>query len=406
MTLILIISPLNQLVRKEFKAMRKIFVYVSSVLCLALIVSCAISVKADNSRYVISAKAGGVSMVSGQVTITRKNTKSAVALTAKDQIEAGDIVTTASDGRAEITLNPGSYLRIGENSSFEFTTTILEDLRLKLLKGSAVFEATGGEYLAIRIEVTTPQTVVSLVKKGIYRLNVTSDDTEIQVWKGEAQVGSGIALKVKSGKTLTIGSSDAGIAKLDKKDQDSLDLWSKSRAKFFADERDKLEKKDVRQAMSSFYGGYGRSLGGFPFYGAWLSNAGTFGCRYFIPFDPWAWSSPYGFNYFNAGFGWSFFSGLPFWGSYYCPYTCNSYATPIYTGVNNGNTNGSNTGNGNVTSKGNGIIRDSRGPSPRQIIDEPSIPTRPVDRSPSPPLSIPSGNSPTKTERPATTKIP
>lgn len=383
--------------------MRKFFVYISSMLCLALIVSCAVSVKADNSRYVISAKAGGVSLVSGQVTVTRKN-NTAATLTAKDQIEAGDIVTTGSDGRAEITLNPGSYLRIGENTSFEFTTTILEDLRLKLLKGSAVVEATGGDYLAIRIEVTTPQTVVNLVKKGIYRLNVTSNDTEVQVWKGEAQVGSGMALKVKSGRTLTIGSSDAGISKLDKKDQDSLDLWSKTRAKFFADERDKLEKKDVRQAMSSFYGGYGRSLGGFPFYGAWLSGAGTFGCRYFIPFDPWAWSSPYGFSYFNAGFGWSFFSGLPFWGSYYCPYTCNSYGTPYYTGVNNGNTNGSGTSNGNSTSKGNGIIRDTRGPSPRQIFDQPNVPSMPksspIDRSPSPPLAIPSGNSTTKTGRP------
>jgi hypothetical protein len=37
-------------------------------------------------------------------------------------------------------LNPGSYIRLAENSSFEFLTTSLDDLQLKLSDGSAMLE--------------------------------------------------------------------------------------------------------------------------------------------------------------------------------------------------------------------------------------------------------------------------
>lgn len=322
--------------------MRKFFNYLSATTCFVLIAFCAVYVKADTPRYVISAKAGGVNIVTGQVTLTSKKDKSQSALTTKDKLEAGDIITTGSDGRVEITLNPGSYLRLGENSSLELTTTNLDDLRLQLFKGNAVVEAAGGDDLAIVITVNTPQTKVSLVRKGIYRLNVADSATEVQVWKGQAEVGNGVATKVKGSNKLIVGSTNAGTSKLDKKAQDSLDSWSKERAKFLADERSKLEKKTVVQSMSSFYNGFGSFFSSFPFYGAWLYSFR--GCYLFVPFDAWAWSSPYGFNYFDASFGGSFFGGLP-WGSYYCPYRCGGgggfYNNPIYTGSGgNGNGNG------------------------------------------------------------------
>lgn len=369
--------------------MRKFFNYLSATTCFVLVVFCVVSVKADTSRYVISAKAGGVNIVTGQVTVTSKKDKSQTALTTKDKLEAGDIITTGTDGRVEITLNPGSYLRIGENSSLELTTTNLDDLRLQLLKGNAVVEAAGGDDLAIVITITTPQTKISLVRKGIYHLNVADSATEVQVWKGQAEVGNGIATKVKGGNKIIVGSTNAGTSKLDKKAQDSLDLWSKERAKFLADERSKLEKKSVVQSMSSFYNGFGNYFSSFPFYGAWLYSFR--GCYLFVPFDAWAWSSPYGFNYFDASFGGSFFGGLP-WGSYYCPYRCSGggggfYNNPIYTG-NGGSTNGGST----VMAPGRDSIKNGSMepikniPAPSQPIKMDTAPTIKPDDSPTRPI--------------------
>src|SRR5688572_22858507 len=94
---------------------------------------------AAGDRYVISAKAGGVNFVSGPVTVVRKNGRGG-ALIKGDSLEIGDVVSTGPDGKAEILLNPGSFLRLGGGASFEFKTTSLDDLRIDVGSGSAIFE--------------------------------------------------------------------------------------------------------------------------------------------------------------------------------------------------------------------------------------------------------------------------
>src|SRR5713226_9232782 len=58
----------------------------------------------NREKYVISAKAGAV--------------KSQL-LTAQEDLTAGDLVTTGAASDVEVLLNPGSYLRVAENSTFE-----------------------------------------------------------------------------------------------------------------------------------------------------------------------------------------------------------------------------------------------------------------------------------------------
>jgi hypothetical protein len=94
-------------------------------------------VSAATSSYVISAKAGGVNFVEGKVSVARKDGKSGLLLKS-DTVEIGDKVTTGADGKAEILLNPGSFVRLGANTEFEFQTTELDNLKLKLSAGSAI----------------------------------------------------------------------------------------------------------------------------------------------------------------------------------------------------------------------------------------------------------------------------
>ncbi|GEM_PF-802792 len=391
--------------------MNKLFKFASFSFCLALFVLCfsVVTTKADDvSRYVISAKAGAVNFLSGNVTVERKKDGTTSTLTSKDKINSGDVITTGATGRAEITLNPGSYLRVGENSVVEFTNTNLDNLILNLKKGSAIVEAAGSDSLSIVIEVVTPQTRAFLVKKGIYRINVMQEQTtQVQVWKGQAEIGTGTILKLKGSKQITIGATTADTVKLEKKTQDNFDLWSKDRAKTLADARQLMERKNVTLAMTNYYSGFRQSNWGFrmPMYGSWCfdSRLGNF---LFVPFDNWAWGSPYGFNYFDASFSWSFFGLLSPFG-YYCPYRCGSYGyDPIYNN-GGGNQNGGGGGGNTVTNDPNSPVKVRMSP-PSPTYREPSEPqrfptdSRPVVMPPSSPSSAPasapsnSGNSPVK----------
>ncbi len=145
------------------------------------------TVSSKGSLYVISAKAGGVNYVEGNVISTGKNKKGGLLLKG-DTVEIGDKVSTGANGKAEILLNPGSYIRLAENSSFEFLTTSLDDLRLRLSGGSAMFEVFADD--DFKIVVNTPKADFSIIKSGVYRISVLNDGSgKIAVWKGKARIG-------------------------------------------------------------------------------------------------------------------------------------------------------------------------------------------------------------------------
>jgi len=104
------------------------------------------SAQAQNrERFVISAHAGGVNVVTGPAALRTHGNGDWQPLTIKEDLETGDVVRTGLDGRVEMLLNPGSYLRIGENSEFELTDTSLENLEVRLVRGTAIVEVTGAD---------------------------------------------------------------------------------------------------------------------------------------------------------------------------------------------------------------------------------------------------------------------
>jgi hypothetical protein len=54
-------------------------------------------------------------------------------------------------------MNPGSYLRLAENSEFQFDDISLDHLKLRLTKGSAIIEATGVADMDLGVTVATPK---------------------------------------------------------------------------------------------------------------------------------------------------------------------------------------------------------------------------------------------------------
>ena len=245
-------------------------------------------------KWVITAEAGGVNHVEGGVNIARLAGKSGRLLRG-DSVDVGDRVTTESSGRAEILLNPGSYVRVAGDSEFEFKTTALEDVQLKLNKGSAIFEVFATN--DFRVVVEAPKMKADLIESGVYRMDVLSDGTSrLEVWKGKAEVAGSI---VKGGRFVNSGAGPVAVAKFDRDEKDEFELWSRSRAKELAKSNSELKNRDMRTAlMRSFIGGRWNTYNSF---GLWVFNP-RFGRYCFLPFG-WGWSSPYGYG-FGADIWW------------------------------------------------------------------------------------------------------
>jgi len=270
------------------------------VFCCAAIVTSA----QDREKHLISARAGGINFVAGDVTLKHSGGAESRRLSVKDDLKGGDIVRTGAGGQIEVLLNPGSYFRVGENSEFELVRAALDDLRLKLNGGSGVVEATGYDGLDLAITVNTPQARIQIIRSGIYRFNLLpSGVTEVVVQKGRALVGEGSATIVKGGKLARVGAGGVEVAKLEKKDRDTLDLWSRERGKELAKANQKLSTRNVNTLLASarsdslFSSSFARS-------GVWFWNARG-NCYTFLPFAS-QWRSPYGHWYDNQ-LGWGGF---------------------------------------------------------------------------------------------------
>lgn len=253
---------------------------------------------AAGDKWVITAKAGGVNHVQGSVNITRQDAKSGLLLKG-DAVEVGDRVSTGADGRAEILLNPGSYLRVAESSTFQFETTQLEDLEILVTRGSVMLEVFAAN--DFKVAVTTPKNRYDLVESGVYRVDVAADgNARIEVWKGKAEVGDAV---LKGGKTASSLDGQVAVAKFDRDDRDDFETWSKDRAKELAKGTNALRDRTLRTSlMRSFLGGRWNMYDSF---GLWVYDA-SFGRYCFLPFG-YGWSSPYGYG-FQANIGWY---GLP-----------------------------------------------------------------------------------------------
>lgn len=254
----------------------------------------------DKEKYVIHAKAGGINSVSGDARVLRKGSNTPTELTTADDLGAGDSVVTGPGGRAEVLLNPGSYMRVGQNTSVELADASLDSLLVRIASGSVAVEATGGDRVILAIGVKTPQAEAVIIKRGIYRFNVLPDGaTEIIVRKGgRVQLGQE---EIRADRKVLIKGGLTEVSKVDKKQQDELDLWSKERAEELARLNRRLKPRPLQTAFHSF-GWYALSARGrrpADSLGVWVYDLGT---RTYC-YVPSGWSgvasSPYGYGYGN-----------------------------------------------------------------------------------------------------------
>jgi hypothetical protein len=218
------------------------------------------------------------------------------------------------DGRAEILLTPGAFLRLAENSSIRMVSTKLTDTRVEILSGSAIIESTEMPK-DNAVQILYKKESISLQKQGLYR--VDTEPARFQVYDGEAVVTDPSGqLTLHSGKQTNL----AGVLmaeNFDRKpdDQDALYRWSDRRASYVAQAN--VASASSANASSGSYGNYG-GYGGYGF-GGYGSGLGFGGFGYNPAFlGGWAFNPMFGmYTYMPySGFGYS-----PFGYTYYSPTT-------------------------------------------------------------------------------------
>ena len=231
------------------------------------------------AQSVISAHSGLIHYVEGRVLLDGKPVE--VSLTAFPEVKQG-MELRSEDGRAEVLLNPGVFLRLAENSSIRMVSNKLDDSRVEFLSGSAVIEASRD--LAQKdnfVTIDYKGSSALLRKSGIYRFN--SDPAQLRVYSGEAQLKTDSnVLLVKGGKEVSLNGMVA-VEKFDAKDSDSLDRWSQRRAEY-------VSMANVSSAK--YVNDSGSTWGS----GGWSFNP-YFGMYTYLPMSG-MFYSPYGYPYF------------------------------------------------------------------------------------------------------------
>jgi hypothetical protein len=215
------------------------------------------------------------------------------------------------EGRAEILLTPGVFLRVGENSSIRMVSNKLSDTRVELLTGAAMVECDDIAKDNAIMLLYQGNTMI-LAKRGLYR--VETNPARLQVYDGEAIVkGESGQLTLKGGKETAL----QGVLmaqNFDKKTTDDLYLWSNRRSGYLA-------KANVSSAMSMAPGGWGSGFGsGFGLLG-FVGASSLNGC--------WRWNPMFGMYTWvpYRGIGYS-----PFGYNFWSPYTVYYYQPTNYGG--------------------------------------------------------------------------
>jgi hypothetical protein len=257
-----------------------------------------------SAQGITSAHSGLLHYFEGTVTIDGATIESKVGKFS--EIKENSILRTAQ-GRAEILLTPGVYLRVGENSAIKMLDNRLLSTRVEFLSGTALVESDDPE-VSVKdpaVTIVYKDYQVQPLKYGIFELS--SDPSQMKVFKGTANVTAGtIKQVIKEGRLVSFSAALVS-EKFDEKQADDLYLWARDRS-------GALSAANLSSARSLSQGGYS------------LNNLYMGGMYPGLGFS----SGMVGGWYFNQGLG--MYAYMPYGGTFYSPFGYGIFSpTTIYT---------------------------------------------------------------------------
>ncbi|HLG12971.1 MAG TPA: FecR domain-containing protein [Blastocatellia bacterium] len=169
------------------------------------------------------------------------------------QLINGDVIETGPHGRAEILLLPGYYLRLDENSECTFWDLTLDNQKLVLGRGSAIFEVLVWQPLYYEapclyepVTVMTPHGDGVLTGGGLFLFNVSGERTTFTAVTGEAFYVDG---RVREGEQV-IARSNTRVGTTSKSGPDNEFMrWSRDRAEMLASVNSRVKSESWYSAL-------------------------------------------------------------------------------------------------------------------------------------------------------------
>ena len=238
-----------------------------------------------SAAYGQTARPGTVNYTEGQVNL---NGQAIDSQSSRSEVAPGQVLETR-DGRAEMLLTPGVYLRIGDNSAIRMVAPSITDTQVELLRGEANLE----------VDMLAPQNHLSLLdngaqvtilKNGIYSLTANPATLRVYDGKAEALVDEHTTEVGKGRELALVPEPKLKTQSFDRNQTDPLYAWSKLRSQYEA----QANASAARMVVENGYPG-------------WFVGTGWY-------WDPWcsSWAFLPGSGYFYNPWGFGFYSPA-FW---------------------------------------------------------------------------------------------
>jgi hypothetical protein len=176
------------------------------------------------AQYIVSARAGTIHDIRGQVTVDGQPLS--MTHSRFPVLQEGQVLRTAN-GRAEVLLGPGVFLRLGDQGAIVMLSNRLEDTQVKLQQGTALVEVVempkGSD-----VHVVVGSTRTAFKGIGLHRFEV--DSKEVCVFGGHAEVVAGAQkVEARRGKAVHLESS-LSVSSFDVTRKDALHRWAARRS--------------------------------------------------------------------------------------------------------------------------------------------------------------------------------
>src|SRR5437764_3160247 len=244
-------------------------------------------------------RVGRLSYLSGPVSFRPGDVDGWTDATINYPLHNGDHLWTDSDARAEITVGSSAF-RLAPQSAFGFLALDDRTVQVRLSQGSLnvrVRDLAESESL----EIDTPSGAVTLLRSGVYRVDVdsTGDTTAVTVRGGEAEVtASGSAFPVHPEQTaMVVGGDSPTYDVRDAIRSDDWEDWCASRDRRWDDARSsRYVSRDVIGYEDLDDNGEWRTT---PDYGpVWVPRTVATGWAPYR-YGHWAWVEPWGWTWID-----------------------------------------------------------------------------------------------------------
>ena len=244
------------------------------------------------------ASPGTLNYVEGQVSMAGQTLDAKSVGSA--QLQPGESLTTRN-GKAELLLTPGVFLRLGDNTSVEMISPNLTNTEVEIHQGEAMIEVAE-LHPQNNLRVDEDGVTTRLMKDGLYDFDANQNN--VLVYKGEALVSVGDrVVKLKGGRQLALGDADRKPQKFDKGqfEAGSLYQWASLRSSYVAEAN--IDAAAPYAGGGFYYPGWNWD----PWFDAytWIPGDGVFwspfGWGYYSPF--YVYDSPFFFGGYGYGYG-------------------------------------------------------------------------------------------------------